>query len=312
MYNEERKNKFFDWLTIDPVAFQLLFKMSEPHEEQLGKDMAEFDQQEFFQMLANGHFATYNSMRVLRYQINKYLSWCRDQGYQTTLDKLSGAPDLTEKIRYQMVGSPENLSERLNSVFKTAESQSVDCLYRVFVWLLYMGMDKEEVPFVKKSEVDLMSLRVTHNGVRYSIPSAALADFMITVNATEFLDPRSRSSKRIARQRIDSEYLTSGTRSEHLHFTSVQRVVNKARANSDDDIPPIPLARIRRSGMFWRAYCAEKHGGLPDLDPIIQSDFDRTTYAADPDHSDSLAYRRALKHKYIHQYAGWKKAFNLA
>lgn len=312
MFNEGRKQEFLDQLDIDDRPFISLFRVIEPYEIERNRDLAEFSQEDFMQVLADALGLTESSLRMSKQRINKYLAWCRTKNYPTVVvGDITGSPDKSDVIHQRMVGSPEDLALRMDRIFNDRTIATVDCLYRCYLWMLFMGFDKEEPSCVLTDSVDLFTFRIKHKNLIYEIPPTSLIDFMHAVNAEEFIHAKSLNGKKSSGRRIESPYLLRGLRTEQLSYDTVQRAVTnlqrKKKIAGDKIIPK----QVRISGFFWRAYQADRVGGFPYLDPLIDEVFNGTTFVADPDGKPARDYRRYLQFKYSQDYNAWKQAFHL-
>lgn len=314
MYNQERKEKFLAQLTINDAPFLSLFKISEPYEKERKYDLAEFSTEDFEHLLSDGLGLTQSSLRLSQQRISHYLQWCRNNNLPTKLvGNLNITPDKSNAIRDRMVESPEDLSWRMDRVFQDRKLATVGCLYRCYLWMLFMGFDKQEPETVLTEEVDLQSLRIVHSGIRYDIPPTALIDFMYAVNSNEFIHSRAIGSKKNAvyHTRIDSPYLLRGLRTEQLSFDTLQRHVRSLQSKRHIDGRKLVPKQIIISGFFWRAYQIEIQSGAPYLAPIIEKAFGSTDVAKNPDSKSAIDYHRYLTFKYVQDYNAWKNAFNL-
>jgi len=313
MYNQEQKEKFLEQLTINAAPFISMFKISEPYEEERQRDLAEFSKEDFEHLLANGLGLTQSSLRLARQRINHYLKWCRDNNIPTTLvGNLNIIPDKSGIIRDRMVGSPEELSWRMDRVFQDRKLATVGCLYRCYLWMLFMGFNKQEPANVLTEEVDLSSLSIIHNGVEYDIPPTALIDFMHAVNCNEFIHSRAIGKQdAVYHARVDSPYLLRGLRTEQLSFDTLQRHVRSLQTKQHIGSGKLVPKQIIISGFFWRAYQIETQSGVPYLSPIIEKAFCGTEISKDPESKPATDYHRYLTFKYTQDYYAWKNAFNL-
>lgn len=313
MFNEERKNNFLGQLGVDDRPYRSLFRVTEPHEVEKNFDLAEFSLEEFTQVLADGLGLTQSSLRISEQRINKYLAWCRIQGYPTTVvGDIDVKPDKSKAIHQSMVGSPEDLSLRMDKIFHDRTLATVDCLYRCYLWMLFMGFEKEEPQLVKTTEVDLTSFIIKHENAQYQIPPTALVDFMYVVNAQEFIHGKSiKKGNNTTGRRIESPYLLRGLRTEQLSYDTLQRQVTNLQRKKNITGDKLIPKQIRISGFFWRAYQVDKAGGLPQLEPLIEEVFDGTVFANDPNSKPAKDYWRYLQLKYSQDYNAWKQAFNL-
>lgn len=312
MFNPERKEKFLAQLGIGEKPYISLFRVTEPYETERGRDLAEFSIEDFTQVLAGGLGLTQSSLRLSKQRINRYLKWCREQNYPTkVVGGIDVSPDKSEIIHQKMVGSPEDLSLRMDKIFHDRKIATVDCLYRCYLWMLFMGFSKDEPSVVKTDSVDLSAFRIIHNNMIYEIPPTALVDFIHAVNASEFIHAKSINGNKTTGKRIESPYLLRGLRTEQLSYDTLQRQVTNLQRKKNITGDKLIPKQIRISGFFWRAYQVDKAGGLPQLEPLIEEVLDGTAFANNLDSKPAKDYRRYLQFKYSQDYNAWKQAFDL-
>ena len=72
--------------------------------------------------------------------------------------------DMADKMRRLMVASPQHLESIMDAAFDPVDSETVDCLYRCYLWMAFSGFSEDESLSVKVSEIDFDSMMIHHNG----------------------------------------------------------------------------------------------------------------------------------------------------
>lgn len=267
MYNEERKSKFISEISANSVkVYTSLFNSFERFEESEDKDLCEFTTEEVHTVLEDRFVATTTSLKSLFTHLKKYVRWCSKQGYPVgngvlDFDPLKAPP--TQKIKSCMVGSPDQLQEVLDKGFAPVGDQTMDCVYRCYVWLCFMGIPKNKVLDVKISDVDTSESRVCFDGMDYVIPTQATKTFQIASTAKGFNYSHPHyPDKTMYMERVPGDMLFRGVRSAKLSNATIHEIVKahfaSAGLNFNYDL-------IARSGLFFQNNYIENISGTSSL-----------------------------------------------
>lgn len=303
MYNEERKMQFLEETRSSTDFGRSVFRTTEPYEQEADKDLCEL-QTEIVQEIANKNFGSRtrtidSTIAFLR----SYVTWCKEEGYQTCDGIYGVETQMDEKMKRHMVASPKHLQSVLDKVFSPVENETVDCIYRCHLWMSFAGMDESEALDVMIDEVDFGTMLIEHGGKSFELYREAIPAFRMACEATEFKYEHPKYMQ--TRNRFPGKYLMRGIRSEKVKPTTVKSIIQKAfKANGIE----LTYSTIRMSGTFYRAYEVERMGEPVNFDILVSEHMAKmgSTY-----HSNYTRGKvaRSIRRDLFDDYACWKAAF---
>ncbi len=308
MYNEERKTRFITETHSSSEYGRSIFTTTEPYETKEGVDVSEFTANTL-QSLINENFGSRirTAYTVISF-LKSYISWCKKEGYKTTDGVYSLEIDVDSKMRQKMVASPAHLESILNKIFEPVTSNTVDCLYRCYLWMAFAGIDEDETVEVLVSEVDLGSMLIEHNGGSYEIYREAVSAFKMACEATEFryINPNYAEEKQgMYRERYKGEYLLRGIRSPKLKIATLRAVIGKKFREYNIQTS---YGRIRLSGIFYKAFEMERFGEPVNFNAYVVERMKKNNHPLEHGISkDKWAY--SVKRDIERDYESWKRAF---
>lgn len=280
-----------------------IFRRTEPYEEEAGKDLCELPT-DVLQNIANNNFGmrTRSVDSTIAF-LRSYVTWCKEQGHQTCDGVYGVKTQLDEKMKRYMVASPKHLQSMLDKAFSPVENKTVDCIYRCYLWMAFSGIEEPETLEVKVNEVHFDSMLIEHGGKSFELYREAIPAFRMACEATEFEYRHPNYTQK--RNRFPGEYLMRGIRSEKLKSNTVKSIVQKAFKTGGVELT---YNKIRLSGVFYRAYEAERMGEPVNFDDLIAEHIIKmgSTY-----HKNYTRGKVAslLKRDFFDDYACWKAAF---
>lgn len=303
MYNEDRKMRFIENTRSSAVFGKSIFRTTEPYEEEAGKDLCELPT-EVLQDIADSNFGTRTrSVDSTIAFLRSYVTWCKEQDYPTCDGVYGVKTQLDAKMRRYMVASPKHLQAMLDKAFLPVESNTVDCIYRCYLWMAFSGVEESETFEVKVNEVDFDSMLIEHEGKSFELYRESIPAFRLACTATEFEYQHPSYTQK--RNRFPGEFLMRGIRSEKLKSNTVKSIVQKAFKAGGVELT---YNKIRLSGVFYRAYEAERMGEPVNFDDLITEHITKmgSTY-----HKNYTRGKVAniLKRDFSDDYACWKAAF---
>lgn len=306
MYNEDRKIQFIEETRNSEDFGRSVFRTTEPYEIEADKDLCEF-QTEALQSIMNKNFgARTRSVDKTIAFLRMYVLWCKEQGYRTNDGIYSVKAQMDEKMKRYMVASPKHLQAVLDEAFPPVESKTVDCIYRCYLWMSFAGFDEHEPLEVRVDEVDFTSMLIEHAGKSYEIYREAIPAFRVACEATEFKyeNPNYKKGPQM-RSRFPGEYLMRGIRSGQVKIATAKSFIQKAFKNSDIELT---YNKIRMSGMFYRAYEAERMGEPVNFDSFIAEQVinRKSEYHNNYTRGKVAGY---IKRDLLDDYACWKAVF---
>jgi len=303
MYNEERKVQFIESTRSSSDFGRSVFRTTGRYEEAAGTDFCELPL-ETVQEIINGNFgARTRSMDSYVAFLRSYVVWCKDNGYETCDAIYDVQSQMDEKIRRRMVSSPRHLQATLDKVFQPVESNTVDCIYRCYLWMAFAGITEEDALDIKVSEVDFSSMLIEHGGKSYELYREAIPAFRMACDATEFVYEHPRYKQ--TRNRCAGEYLMRGIRSEQVKLNTVKSIIQKAFKAHDVELT---YGKLRLSGVFYRVYEAERMGDPVNFDTLIADHISKmgSTYHTNYTRSKVAGI---LRRDLFDDYACWKAVF---
>ena len=328
MYNEEVKQRFikeFNSSLSRRKTTMDVFNLLEPYEENWGSDFCTRSKSEIQPVIGEivGFRTKSQSTRVSI--LKSYVRWCIENRVEGACDELLSIKTNEiglEKLKRQMVASPQHLQRYLNCLFDKDSEETVGCVYRCFYWLAYGGMREEDVLNVTTSDVDLQRMVVRYNGYEYPIYREAVPAFTNCVRLKEFRYKNSnyvfeRSS---FRERASGDMLLRGFgESESLNAFRVEMSrkarLQKFRADKDMNDKSLDLKlsfyRVWLSGLFYRTYENERAGMPVDFSTASKFFTEGKNYKLDSGRNTILAKQRKVAREYLEDYNRWKEVYSV-
>ncbi len=265
MYNKERKLTFANTLTQNSISTYSKLKLFEPYEAESNCDLCMLPVNVLQKAFDSGLGMKPESMSIynLITLVKKYIEWCREQGFEVSNSIYSIEMGTDKRYRETMVSSPAHLNFLLNKVFDPVNLNTVDCLRRSVLWLLYFGLTVSEIEELKTDEVGLEKKIVCHNGLIYDIYNESLPALKKTCELTEFSYIHPDYNEVIKKKRVDGDFLLRGIDSKKLNFENTTRSVISRKANAVK--VKLQHSKIYTSGIFYRMYMQETNGFTPNF-----------------------------------------------
>lgn len=148
----DRKSEFLSDPSLSALVIQQTtknFKEFEEYEALLGKDIADMTKEEFIAGVERREICNRETLRNLLFKTNKYLRWCRQNGYSSQSYKISVDDiDLVEAMRKGMISSPETLVQKLDKCCILNDGYVAP----VCACLAWMGLDVDEMVKIKNED----------------------------------------------------------------------------------------------------------------------------------------------------------------
>lgn len=304
MYNEERKLRFIEDINRTKDYAKSVFHNLGCIEEELGKDLCEIPV-EVLQPVVNMRLGVRSRSVEIGLSILKdYERWSKEQGYPVCGGIGLLEVDMADKMRRLMVASPQHLESILNDAFDPVDSETVDCLYRCYLWMAFSGFIEDESLNVRVSEIDFDSMMIHHNGKSLDMYREAVPAFRMACEATEFVYKHKNYITR--RRRFPGDLLMRGIRSDSIKLATARSVIQK---KFDLNGIETSYSRIRLSGIFYKAYESERYGASVSFDDIIIHQL--ATKGKRNYHSNYTRNKaaNAIKKDLFDDYEHWKEAF---
>lgn len=304
MYNEERKMAFLKETRMSAEFGKSVFNATSKLEETRDQDLCELSSEDikplFDKRFGIRKRAVETSLAVLK----SYARWCSDKGYpvQDGFERLE--IDMSEKLRRTMIASPKHLELVLNKCFAPVESETTDCLYRCYLWMAFSGVKGQDALDMKVSDVHLTDMTLQYNNVVRELYRESLPAFRMACEATEFVYIHPRYTTR--RSRYPGDKLIRGIKSDSIKMMTIRSILQKA---FDANGVETSYSKIYLSGIFYKAYEAERCGFDANFDDVIvenMTETDRVYHDGYTPKKVAAQLRRDLER----DYEQWKQAFN--
>ncbi len=313
MYNQEQKSKFISSLTKSVYTArnaETLFAATTPFEESAQKDICTFSVDEL-QPVADEVFALRSKGKwSYRFILQEYAKWCMASGIEGACDSIAHINLLSlEKVRRQMVSGPTHLQRYLDAVYDPEKEETIDNLYRCYLWMAFCGIEDTEALAMKSSAVDLRSMTIVIGDDEIPLYRESFLSFKNAVELTEFTYKHPNYSE-IKRQRILGDELMRGIKAMPRIKPFRVRLSRTLAAAFKSGLTTELLSyeRIKLSGLFYRIYEQERAGIPPDFSDAAVRFTEGKEYNL-PKGKTVKSVQKAKAREYMEDYQRWKLAF---
>ncbi len=316
MYNEELKRQFIRSYTQSLKTAEVarsLFDAFEPYEKEWQSDVCTRTADELQPIFDKVLWLRSNSKRMGVTIIKEYAKWCMLSNYPGACDGISSVNIMgLDKIRTQMVVNPLSLQQYLDKVFDAESKETIDNVYRCFLWMVYGGLSKEEALSVRNRDVDFKTLRITAGETTATIYREALPAFLASVNLDSFTWKHSLYINKDRSDRIPGDLILRGIKKDAqldtMRSTLSKRMVAAEKAGVVN--MTLTFYRLYLSGLFYRTYEMELAGSSVDFSEAAAKDMDGKEYSLKGRDSLRIKFNRKVR-DYKTDYQLWKLAFSI-
>ena len=276
MYNIEVKQAYLRTLQPTSINFELkMLKKLSIIEDKLKKDIYEIGVDELFSEISIT-FTSNEYKRLVLISALNYKSWCANnininQNISIVSNELEKISIEVEQIKKSMVSSPYFFNKVLNYIFYPVEDNTSDNIYRCASWLIYMGIQHDEIYNIKKSNLDFTNRTLRFKGSIYKIYDESIDVFKSCAKSTSFnIYSGSRKNQLVLVPRKDGNELLRNTNlndnDENYKFHKVFKDVLSQRIKKSKINKDMSIRDIRVSGIFYRIAKNEFEMGIkPDF-----------------------------------------------
>lgn len=314
MYNPEWKMKFISEFTRDVDLAKMAhytFEATEPFEIKFKKDVCTFSVEEM-QEAADAVLPVRSKSKGTRKNIlREYARWalCYGvRGAKVTIDKV-GVLGL-EKMREQTFSSPRSFAKYLDAIFRPVEERTKDDILRGFLWMIYMGIEREDCGKIDRGDVSFYDMAISFGGIKYEIYREASPVFHNLVNLKSFsFDHGNYTAER---ERVPGTQLLRGIRTEFSlksYSVEISGKVSKA-INAGLVKEPLNTRRFAMCGKFYRVLEMELDGIPPNFSDVAAREY---TNRRHPGKSEEQlrALQISAVNGYLDDYHRWKVAHGI-
>lgn len=190
----------------------------------------------------------------------------RYKNYLSKIDNETLENEL-EEIRITMVSSPYFFNNYLDSVFLPTENNSIENLYRCAMWLLFIGLELDEIVDLEISNIDLYNRRIVYKDKCYVIPDYSFDSIESCISAISFYYPNKNyaNCNGVWKNRFNGNKLIRGE-TEELKAKTVKDMLGRyiKEANvSGKTKKRMTLGMVSLSGSYYRLRVKEIDCGTP-------------------------------------------------
>lgn len=326
MYNEKQKKEFISYYTKKNTTAQLtrqIFDSFEPYESTWQMDLSA-QNAELLQPVINEITGLRSkSADPILIILREYVKWCKNNGLETSRGIFEVRLSFTDKIRRQMVASPLDLKIRLDYAFDVPEKETVDIVYRVFLWTAFAGMEDVDAIRLTANNIDLPKLRINFEGHSYELYKECILDFEKACNLIEFYYEHSEPDYVMWRNRAESDLILRGIRTpevklERLRAAVRQKLVSAPQPDDGDNDyrkqSKLAYNRVYLSGLFYRMYERERAGIQPNFSAIVAQDMAKRRAIEEYTLTKTrtlTTIANTMERNYLLDYQKWKCAFDI-
>lgn len=201
-----------------------------------------------------------------------------------------------EDVRRKYVASQQHLRMVLDEVYDDPSENTLDCVFRGYFWLAFIGVPSSEIISITMDEVDFYTMQIHHKGIDYKLPQEGVAEFHKLCELTHFRSVHRNPDYEHIKTRISGDELLRGSAKvslgkQYLNDSACRKIVR-----SDYKLD---FGDVFASGLFCRLFEFERLGR-----PI--------EFKGDVTKSDVVKHNAgAAPYKYKSRYMEWKEAFVL-
>lgn len=312
MYNQEQKQKYLDYMEANSKKTTTTistFKSIAPCEEKWGADISTRSTEEI-QAAIDKMFGSRRASKASRISnLRMYVRWCID-------NNMPGACDGMLNVRVNVsanqvacaIKCPADLQSALNRLFRPERDNTVDNVYRCYMWLAYMGVNNSDTINIRTQDVDIANLCIrvgndTYPMINESIPSIVKC---ATLDRFRFIHP----AYSIELDRYPGDKLLrviKGDASlETLNGAIIERHIDTGK--EDPDVLALSYRAVRDAGYFYNLYNLEKSGLELDFRAIARAEVAKRIEDGELKEEYKTSYARRLKEDIQKGYNQWKNS----
>lgn len=309
MYNEERKEKFITNYTDSPKSayyVRAVFKKFAQYEDNEWHDDLCMQSTEVLEPIINSQTgARMESAERALIVLKEYVKWCARNGIETADGVFGVRVDVVEAVKEQMVASPLHLQKKLDILFNIEDEQTMDCLYRAYIWMAYAGLTDVEALEVEISEVDLTDLVIRHNEKVYQLYKEARKTFEQACNLTGF--KYKHKNYETTNSRYPGTKLMRGIKSDVMKLSTLRSVITKKTAAHN---MKLSYKKIFYSGIFYRVYENERAGENISFADYVADVLEKNDYVLNRNRTLNKIANEMMRALEV-DYDRWKCAFSI-
>jgi len=307
MYDEERKKQFLSSFASESMRhkYGLYLERAGKVEEKFDcrlEDMTNEQAHEVALVFGAQRNAT---VKLLEHLFATYKEWCEENGIQFKPDVSAFSFDTLSLIRTHMVFDPAQLQQKLDLVFHKESVKSTDNIFRAYLWMMFMGIGRQEAVEITNEHVDLSVPCVFVGDEVFKIPAEAFPCFYVLATSKSFVVPNPNHSDWTL-DRYSSNQFLRGTVGDNRKYKNIEARIGLASTSKGVSLRPRDIAY---SGVFYRTYLRELETGSPDFTQYVQDWLASSeVYKNQDKRSKQKRYQNVLS-SVRKDYKNWKTVF---
>jgi len=321
MYNEETKKEYIDFEKKNPEAMRRYFQRISEKENEYNKDIYDMTKEELTDTITSLNIRREVSQSHFISLMRGYITWAKLYGKTNNENHINNiTPESIsshEAIKNQMLKNPEHLQEILDNYMDFVDYENRSKRDSLIFWLLYSGLELEEIQVLKKDDLNFESeIITTKDGKKINIDDKIVElwrhcsrmGYVEKKNTrAEFAFKKSNVSEYIKCNLEENNYLFRPTvknksTSDVIPLTTLRGIICNLFRDEDDNSNEIKLSpiNIKNSGIFYRLSLLESSGVKITLEIIAEKFY--------IDYKNKLELPLKTR-KWRIDYDDWKRAF---
>ena len=318
MYNTEVKQAFLDEYIQTPLSkkfYYLIFEAFEPYEMEWEADLCTVPEESLREVIKNISGMRHTSGVARISALKNYVRWSLARGMPNARDDMLYIQDAGDgAFETKTVVNPLHLQQYLDIVFSPENDESIDNIYRAFLWLLFSGVQPDDALKIKSENIDFENMEINFDNNKYPIYKGALPSIKNCINLTQFARRRVDRKNPIYKDRFPGDYLMrglNGVMSKSVIKVGISKKIKEALDSGKTDIRVSPN-RVWLSGLFYRMSEREMAGLPLDIEYMSTQIIEGREYTLSDVSENVKRYKKKqFINEYIHDYERWKKTIKM-
>jgi len=318
MFNPEQKQEYIDYEKTNQQSLTNYFKRVSDKEREYDKDIADMDIDELKSTFISLNIRSEAARSHFISLIRGYINWAI---LNNKTENNSPINEITAKsigtkyaVTSQMLKNPRQVIDILGIAMPSDKYQSLPNRYdrdKLVFWLLYSGLELEEIQQLKKDEIDKENKTIIHAGRKYGTYDLVISLWTKVSEMTYIEKTGTKSNSGIINyDLVDSDYLFRPIAGRDIYrepffkigvFMAIIQKIFKAYLEEVEGGVKSSPSNIRISGIFYKLYLLESEGTEIASDLLV--DYLNIEYQNDYD-----LYSKTRKWRM--DYEDWKIAFD--
>ena len=323
LYNEKDKKEYIEFENKNPDALRRYFQRICEKENEYKKDIYEMSKEELMDTIISLNIRRSDSRSHFISLMRGYITWARlyEKIKTDSLPIDNITPEMISShdiIKTQMLKNPEQLQEILNNNLDFIDYENRSKRDSLIFWLLYNGLDLEEIQILKKDNLNSKNKIITTKSGKTIEVDGKIFELWNYCSQMRYVEKKNSKAIYAARkfnteeytklELVENDYLfrpptRAKVTNDTIPLTSLRTCIyNLFQDESDDESSDIKISpsNIRNSGIFFKLYSLELNG-TEITSKIIAKHFNI-------DYENTLELQLKTR-KWRIDYDDWKNAF---